>query len=213
VLDRLLEEPRFQIDGVSATSAGAMNAVVLAHGLTVGGRRAAKEALANFWRKLSKAASQSMVQPSWFDRLANNHSLERSPGYVFFDYLTRVLSPYQFNPLNYNPLKSILQEVVDFEELRAQSAIKLFVCATNVRTGKARVFTNDEICVMRVLASACLPFISQAVEIDGQHYCLPVTLTAAGYIEARREAGPYPMPEATNSRNPAALSPSLSLRS
>jgi NTE family protein len=102
--------------------------------------------------------------------LANNHSLEHSPGYVFFDYLTRVLSPYQFNPLNYNPLKSILEEVVDFEGLRAQSAIKLFVCATNVRTGKARVFSNDEICVMRVLASACLPFISQAVEIDGQHY-------------------------------------------
>jgi NTE family protein len=88
---------------------------------------------------------------------------------MFFDYLTRVLSPYQFNPLNYNPLKSILEEVVDFEGLRAQSAIKLFVCATNVRTGKARVFTNDEICVMRMLASGCLPFISQAVEIDGQH--------------------------------------------
>jgi NTE family protein len=170
VLDRLLEEPRFQIDGVSATSAGAMNAVVLAHGLTVGGRKAAREALANFWRKLSKAASQSIVQPSWFDRLANNHSLEHSPAYMFFDYLTRVLSPYQFNPLNYSPLKSILEEVVDFEGLRAQSAIKLFVCATNVRTGKARVFTNDEICVMRVLASACLPFISQAVEIDDQHY-------------------------------------------
>jgi hypothetical protein len=79
VLDRLLEESRFQIDGVSATSAGAMNAVVLAHGLTVGGRKVAKEALANFWRKLSKAASQSIVQPSWFDRLVNNHSLEHSP--------------------------------------------------------------------------------------------------------------------------------------
>jgi NTE family protein len=170
VLDRLLEDSRFQIDGVSATSAGAMNAVVLAHGLTVGGREVAKDALANFWRKISESTSKSIFHRSWLDRLANNHSLEHSPAYIFFDYLTRVLSPYQFNPLNYNPLKSILEEVVDFEELRRQCAIKLFVCATNVRTGKARVFTNDEICVMRVLASACVPFIYQAVEIDGEHY-------------------------------------------
>ena len=71
---------------------------------------------------------------------------------------------------NYNPLKSLLEDVVDFEGLRRRCAIKLFLCATNVRTGKVRVFTNEEICVTRVLASACLPHLSQAVEIDGEHF-------------------------------------------
>jgi NTE family protein len=169
VLDRLLEDTRIQIDGVSATSAGAMNAVVLAHGLTIGGRETAKAALATFWRRISETASKSIFHPSWLDRLTNNHSLEHSPGHIFFAYLSRVLSPYQFNSLKYNPLKSILEEMVGFEELRHQCAIKLFLCATNVRTGKARVFTNGEICVMRVLV-ACVPLIYQAIEIDGEHY-------------------------------------------
>src|SRR3954464_14444933 len=100
VLDRLLEDTRIQIDGVSATSAGAMNAVVLAHGLTIGGRETAKAALATFWRRISETAPKSIFHPSWLDRLTKNHSLEHSPGFIFFDYLSRVLSPYQFNPLN-----------------------------------------------------------------------------------------------------------------
>jgi NTE family protein len=170
VLDRLLDEPRFQIDGLSATSAGAMNAVVLAHGLTTGGRDGAKQALADFWRGVAKAGSGSLLQPSWYDRLTRNHSLDYSPGYLFFDLLSRVLSPYQFNPFDYNPLRSVLEQVVDFAGLRRQCAIKLFLCATNVRTGKVKVFTNNEVCVRRVLASACLPFLYQAVEIDGEHY-------------------------------------------
>jgi len=170
VLDRLLDEPNFQIDGVSATSSGAMNAVVLAHGLTVGGREGAKQALADFWQKISEVGKTSLLQPSWYDRLTHNHGLEHSPAFVFLDMVTRVLSPYQFNPLNYNPLKSILEAVVDFERLRSECVIKLFLCATNVRTGKVRVFDNNEVCVMRVLASACLPFLSQAVEIDGEYF-------------------------------------------
>ncbi len=170
VLDRLLEEPNFQIDGVSATSSGAMNAVVLAHGLTVGGRDGAKQALAEFWRNVSEVGKTTLLQPSWYDRLAHNHGLEHSPAFFFFDMLTRVLSPYQFNPLNYNPLKSILEGVVDFERLRSESAIKLFLCATNVRTGKVRVFENNEVSVTRVLASACLPFLSQAVEVEGEYF-------------------------------------------
>lgn len=170
VLHRLLEESNFQIDGVSATSSGAMNAVVLAHGLTVGGRDGAKRALAEFWQKVSEVGKTTLLQPSWYDRLAHNHGLEHSPAFFFFDMLTRVLSPYQFNPLNYNPLKSILEAVVDFERLRSGSAIKLFLCATNVRTGKVRVFDNNEVCAKQVLASACLPFLSQAVEIDGEYF-------------------------------------------
>ena len=170
VLDRLLEEPRFGFDGVSATSAGAMNAVVLAHGLTAGGRDGARQALHDFWEHVSNAGKASWLQPSWYDRLTNNHSLSHSPAYVFFDMLSRVLSPYQFNPWNYNPLKSVLEQVVDFERLRRECAIKLFLCATNVRSGKVRIFDNNEVCVEQVLASACLPFIYQAIEIDGEYF-------------------------------------------
>ncbi len=168
VLDRLLEEPRFEIEGVSATSAGAMNAAVLAHGLTAGGREGARNALADFWRRVAQLASSSFLQPSWFDRATHNHRLEHSPAYFIFDMLSRVFSPYQTNPFNYNPLRPVLEQAVDFESLRRRCAIKLFLCATNVRTGKVRVFTDNEICASRVLASACLPIFSQAIEIDGE---------------------------------------------
>jgi NTE family protein len=170
VLERLLEEPRLEIDGVSATSAGAMNAAVLAHGLTVGGREGACDALADFWRRVARLAKSSLLQPSWYDRMTHNHRLEHSPSYFIFDMLSRVFSPYQINPFNYNPLRSVLEQAVDFEGLRRRCAIKLFLCATNVRTGKVRVFTNNEICAARVLASACLPLFSQAVEVEGEHF-------------------------------------------
>jgi NTE family protein len=170
VLDRLLEEPSFAIDGISATSSGTINAVMLAHGLTVGGREGAKKALFDFWHRMAETATTSILRPSWYDRLTHNHSLEHSPGYFFFDLLSRVLSPYQFNPLNINPLRSVIEEIVDFDRLRRECVVKLFCCATNVRSGKARVFTNNEISVTRVLASACLPNLYQAVEIEGEHY-------------------------------------------
>jgi NTE family protein len=170
VLQRLLEEPRLEIDGISATSAGAMNAVVLAHGLAVGGREGAVRALTDFWQRVAAIAGSSALQPAWYDLATRNRELEHSPGYFFFDLLSRVFSPYQLNPLNYNPLESLLEEVVDFDGLRRRSAIKLFLSATNVRTGKVRVFTNEEIGVTRVLASACLPLLCQAIEIDGEHY-------------------------------------------
>jgi NTE family protein len=170
VLDRLLREPRFEIEGISATSAGAVNAVVLAHGLTVGGREGAVNALADFWHRVAHAAKWSGLQPSWYDLATQNHGLEHSPIYFFADIMSRMFSPYQLNPFNYNPLTSLLDDVVDFEGLRRQCAIKLFLSATNVRTGKIRVFANEEICATRVLASACLPQHSQAIEIDGEHY-------------------------------------------
>jgi NTE family protein len=111
------------------------------------------------------------LQPTPFDRLTGNRALENSPAFMIFDLLTRVLSPYQFNPLNYNPLREVLTETVDFSALRrAHCPVKLFLSATNVRTGKIKVFTNDEIGPEAVLASGCLPFMFQAVEIDGEHY-------------------------------------------
>ncbi len=171
VLDRLVEEEKLGFDGISATSAGAMNAAVFAYGLSEGGREGAKKALANFWRRVSHAAAFSPLQPTALDRLFGNKALEWSPSFMLFDMLTRVLSPYQFNPLNYNPLRDIVADCVDFEKLRMTCCpVKLFLSATNVRTGKVRVFANDEISVDSVLASACLPFLFQAVEIDGDPY-------------------------------------------
>jgi len=136
VLDRLLEEEQIGIEGVSATSAGAVNAVILAYGLAVGGREGAKTALARYWRSVSTRASASIFQPSWPDRMAGKDGLDHSPGYMFVDAISHVVSPYHFNPLNYNPLKNLLDETVDFDLLRRQSPIKLFVSATNVRSGK-----------------------------------------------------------------------------
>ncbi|WP_132254894.1 patatin-like phospholipase family protein [Methylobacterium segetis] len=170
VLDRLLEEDGLAIEGISATSAGAMNAAVLAYGLTVGGRKGARQALDTFWRGIAQAALFSPLQPSPWDRFFGNYGLETSLAFPFFDALTRIISPYQSNPLNYNPLRQVLENSIDFAELRRCSAVKLFLSATNVRTGKVRVFGSGEISADAVLASACLPFLFQAVEIDGEHY-------------------------------------------
>jgi NTE family protein len=171
VLDRLVEDDRIGFDGISATSAGAMNATVFSYGMAAGGREGAKKALAGFWRRISHAAARGPLQPTLFDRLFGNHALTYSPAFLAFDLMTRLLSPYEFNPLNLNPLRDALLDSVDFDALsRKTCPIKLFLSATNVRTGKVKVFDNSEIGVDAVLASACLPFLFQAVEIDGEAY-------------------------------------------
>jgi NTE family protein len=170
VLDRLLEDERISFEGISACSAGAMNAVVLAYGWSEGGRTGAKAALAGFWRRVSHSAMFSPLQPTWLDRMLNSHSLDSSPAFVFFDLVSRVFSPYQFNPTNYNPLRQVLEQSVDFERLRKNCSLKLFLSATNVCSGKVRVFDSSEVSADVVLASACLPFVFQAIEIDGEHY-------------------------------------------
>jgi NTE family protein len=170
VLDRLLEDERIEVEGITATSAGAMNATVAAYGLAIGGRAGAKRTLAEFWNRISEAAASSVLQPSIFDRMMNNRTLENSPAFVFFDMMTRLFSPYQFNPFNFNPLRDVLEATVDFDRLRKENPVKLFLCATNIRSGKVRIFRNHEITASAVLASGCLPFIFQAVEIDGEAY-------------------------------------------
>ncbi|WP_284260278.1 patatin-like phospholipase family protein [Bradyrhizobium iriomotense] len=170
VLDRLLEEERMSFEGICATSAGAMNATVMAHGLTIGGREGAKLSLADFWKRISEAAAWGPLQPSPLDRLMGNGSIDKSPAFMFFDMMTRLLSPYEFNPLNYNPLRDVLEKTVDFERLRRENVVKLFLCATNVRTGKVKIFENDEVTISAVLASGCLPLLFQAIEIDGEAY-------------------------------------------
>jgi NTE family protein len=171
VLDRLLEDDRIGFDGISATSAGAMNATVLASGMAAGGREGAKKALTEFWHRISHAALKSPLQPTLLDRLLGDHSKAQSRGLVFSELLTRLFLPHEFNPLNENPLRQVLLGSVDFDALNPTTCpIKLYLAATNVRTGKIRVFDNSEIGVDAVLASACLPFLFQAVDIDGEAY-------------------------------------------
>ena len=153
VLDRLLDDERISFEGICATSAGAMNAAVMAYGLTIGGREGAKRLLADYWRRVSEAARWGPFQPSLFDRFMQRHSIEQSPAYIFFDMMTRLLSPYQFNPFNYNPLRDLLERTIDFERLRKENVVKLFLCATNVRTGKVKVFENHELTPSAVLLS------------------------------------------------------------
>lgn len=169
VLDRLLEEPWLLIEAISGTSAGAMNAAVMAHGYTVNGAAGAREALETFWRKVSEAARFSPFQRGPLDVLLGQWTLDRSPVFLAMDMMARVFSPYDLNPAGANPLRAILAETVDFGRL-LDSPIKLFVTATNVRTGRGRVFRNHELTPDVLLASACLPTLFQAVEIDGEAY-------------------------------------------
>ncbi|MGE0597211.1 MAG: patatin-like phospholipase family protein [Hyphomonadaceae bacterium] len=172
-LDRLLEDERIEIAAISGSSAGAMCAVVVAEGLYDGGRESARAKLTQFWRGVAKAgrtnpyrrtpmmAFLSSFTPSWLQQpfLAQ-----------WADIATRVASPYDLNPLNLNPLKEVLEELVDFERVRRCKHVALFIGATNVETGRIRVFTNPELTADHVMASACLPQIFQAVEIEGTPY-------------------------------------------
>lgn len=170
VLDRLLEDERLSFDGISGTSAGAMNAVVLAGGYHKGGRDGARQALEKFWRSVSHDGRLSPVQRGIMDRFLGNWSFDNNPMFLALDVASRFVSPYDFNPFNINPLREILESEVDFEAVRANREIKLFISATNVRTGKVRIFRHDEITPDVVMASACLPFMFKAVEIEGTPY-------------------------------------------
>ncbi len=169
VLDRLLEEPWLRIDGISGTSAGAMNAAVLIDGFAGNGADGARATLEAFWRRVSRAALLSPFQRTPLDVALGRWTLDYSPMFVAMDLMSRVVSPYSLGPHATNPLHAILAEIVDFDRLK-QAPIKLFVTATNVRTGRGRVFRNSEITPDVLLASACLPTMFQAIEIDGEMY-------------------------------------------
>src|SRR6476659_3081812 len=139
VLDRLLEEPWLGIDGISGTSAGAMNAAVLVDGHAKGGAAGARTALENFWRRVSEAARFSPFRRGPLDVLLGRWTLDSSPMYVAMDLMSRLVSPYDVNPMGKNPLREILAEMINFKVL-AQSPIHLFITATNVRTGRGKVF-------------------------------------------------------------------------
>lgn len=170
VLDRILEDGRIEIEAISGTSAGAMNAVALADGIMRGGYEGARDCLRRMWRAIGDTAHFSPLRRSPLDILMGNWSVASSPGFLFFDLFNRLNSPYVLNPLNLNPLAEILESVIDFENVRACEAVKIYVSATNVETGRVKVFNRHELTCQMVMASACLPFLFQAVEIDGVPY-------------------------------------------
>jgi len=170
VLDQLLEDERIRIEAVSGTSAGAMNAVALADGIARGGRAEARVCLERFWSATSAAAQYSPIRRSIVDVFMGNWSLDTSPVYILMDHLSRIFSPYDLNLLDYNPLRDVVASCVDFDRVNDQGGIKLFLTATNVRTGRPKVFRQPGIRLDAVMASACLPFLFKAVEIDGEAY-------------------------------------------
>ena len=170
VLDRLLEMEDLVIEGISGTSAGAMNAALLVNGYSKGGRQGAKEALETFWWRISKAAAFSPLHQSAAERAIVGFNMDMSPMYHWFDILSRMFSPYALNPMNINPMRGILDDMLDIKALQSSRDMRLFITATHVSSGQARVFKCHEITADVLLASACIPFLFQAVTIDGEEY-------------------------------------------
>jgi NTE family protein len=169
VLDRLLEDRRIEIEAITGASAGAMNAVALAAGYADGNREEARLSLRRFWEGVLNEARSSPLRRTPFEAMLAGWNLDASPAYVMFDLVTRIASPYDFNPFNLNPLKDLVVELVDFERMR-KSSVKVFISATNVETGRAEVWEKKELTADHVMASACLPWLFQAVEIEGVPY-------------------------------------------
>jgi NTE family protein len=170
VLDHLLEDGRLEIEGISGASAGAMNAVMLADGLARGGPAEAKKRLADFWRAVSYDGHLPPLQRAVVDRLFSFMPLGETSMQAWFDSLSRFFSPYDVNPLNINPLVDIVKRFVDFDAVQKCESLQLFISATNVYTGRLHVFPRDKITADALMASACLPFLFRAVEIDGEPY-------------------------------------------
>jgi NTE family protein len=169
VVDRLLEDGRLAVDAVSGTSAGAMNAVVMIDGFERGGFDGARERLHEFWMRVSHGGGRAEPGHEVIDAIIGFWRSSMQP-FSYFPRLTAMASPYRFNPLNINPLRDLLESLVDFERVRNCRQVRVFISATNVRTGKIKVFTGTEVTADAVMASACLPNLFQAVEIDGEAY-------------------------------------------
>jgi NTE family protein len=170
VLDRLLADERIEVEALVGTSAGAMNAAVLADGLVAGGPAEARRRLDAFWEGIGTIAQSSPIQPTPLDRMFSAGNMDFSPLWRLADVLLRQFSPYELNPANANPLREHLESMVDFARLRSAPGPALFVCATNVLTGRLRVFERAEMSAAAVMASACVPLLHHTVEVEGQHY-------------------------------------------
>jgi NTE family protein len=170
VLEYLLSDDRLVIEGVSGTSSGAMNAIMLTDGLARGGRAEAQKRLSDFWRSVSSTGDLPPLQRAVVERLLAFTPAEGSPVQAWLDLMSRYFSPYDFNPLNINPLKELVERFVDFKAVQSFQDIQLFISATNVQTGRVRIFPREKVTADAVMASACLPELFHAVEIDGVPY-------------------------------------------
>ena len=170
VLDHLLADGRLLIEGISGASAGAMNAIMLADGLARGGPAAAQKRLAEFWRAVSLSGNLPPLQRAVVERMLSFLPLDGTPAQAWLGALARLYSPYDVNPLNINPLRDVIERFVDFEAVRNCKELQLFVSATNVHTGRLHVFAREKISAQAIMASACLPLLFRAVEIDGVPY-------------------------------------------
>jgi len=170
VLDALIEDGRLQFEAVSGTSAGAMNAAIMLQGWANGGPDSARAALGAFWAELGQMSAASPIQRTPLDRLQGNWNLDGSFSALWADLMQRTLSPWQRNPLKFDPLRDLLRHHFNEKAVRACHEVKAFIATTNVRTGKVRIFTRDELSIDALLASACLPNVHDAVEIDGEAY-------------------------------------------
>ena len=170
VLDYILEDGRLVIEGLSGTSAGALNAVVCVDGLARGGPQEARKRLADFWRAVSIDGGLPLMQRQIVERLFTFMPLEGTPVQAWFDAMSRYFSPYDLNPLNINPLRGVIASFVDFDALHRCDDVQLYVSATNVITGRLRIFPREKISADVVMASSALPTLFQAVTIDGAPY-------------------------------------------
>lgn len=170
VVEELLLDGRFEIEGLTGTSAGAMNAVAAAQGIIKGGNKGGVEALAQFWNNVSDYSKGKGVSPEGLDKFYGNFTMHNSPSFLFFDFLTRVFSPYQLNPSDVNPLREVVQDFFDFDLLHKNPYPGVFICATQVATGKIRMFHNKDLSTDALMASACLPFLFKSVRIDGEYF-------------------------------------------
>lgn len=170
ILDKFLELDLFTIEGISATSAGSMNAVILAQGMLQGGNKKARELLHNFWHAMSNYSKLTGLGVQTPMDFFLGPFLKMPINFYYFSTLMNMLSPYEFNPFNFHPIREVLTKLVDIEKIKNESQIKLFICATNVQTGKIRIFKDSDLSIEAVLASACLPKLFQAVEVDGEYY-------------------------------------------
>ncbi len=177
VLDYFLEDGRLDFEGVTATSAGAMNAAALAYGKSAGGPNMAREVMERFWRDVSAHGAfyspiknNPLEMLSDFNPFGGGWPFGESANYAMFETMRNTFSPYQFNPLNLNPLRDVLERIIDFDEIHKCDCLKLFISATNVEKGTSKIFENEEVTLDVLMASACLPFLFQAQNIDGDDY-------------------------------------------
>lgn len=170
VLDKLLEDGRLAFEAISGTSAGALNAVVMLDGWARNGPQGARHALTAFWAEVARAARLSPLRGTPFDAFFRLWGMRETPAYLFFDILTRVFSPYELNPFDINPLRDLAARMVDFKRIKSCREIDLFVAATNVHTGRVRIFKKHELSLDVVMASTALPNMYRAVVIDGVPY-------------------------------------------